>query len=666
MAINSSPGRTVRESIDTPATPATGSRPAGTGTPSASATSATRHRIRSPTGSASISSASSQDTKLLLLLRRLFRKTFAAQNLSRLLAIVKLKRAIAQNLRVLVAFACQQHDVSRARFVKRHSQRRLTILLDSVVPVHLLQSHNHVVDDAQRVFRARIVARQNHQVAQRSRCLAHQRTGRTIPLSPGAKERDDASRWIQFARRRNQIAHRIVRMRVIHHHVEWLPFVNLLKTSRHQRQIRNSLFDFRIRNFERDRSANRRQNVVHINSPHKRRAHLNLPRWSLRGELQALKTQRKLLRRQIRLALQPICECSFRKPLKPRRVRIVRIDHSNVRHPRAGSFKQTALRRKIILKRLVKIQMVARQIRKNRRRKMATPHALERQRVRTHLQHRVRTARVAHFREHLLQIERFGRRVRRLPAALRRPVSGRSHKAARESRGLHNRIRQKRSRRLSIRAGDSHQLQRVRWMPVKICSRLRERPPLFTRRNFNPSSLNAHVWWSGTRTCNHLRATPNRSAHELIAIYLLARQREEHRIRLDLAAVVCNRMHRRIGRPAHANARNPLQYFRKLHLYFRGPIPAALRTTVFARFGSVPFHNETQFPAPFTDAGTSRPALPNRTVSRVPRTTCVPASTDCSNATPLPISAGTSPIREHASVTLRTVCPARFGTITAS
>src|ERR1700721_2101930 len=118
-------------------------------------------------------------------------------------------------------------------------------------------------------------------------------------------------------------------------------------------------------------------------------------------------------------------------------------------------------------------------------------------------------------------------------------------------------------------------------------------------------------------------------------------------------------MHRGIGRPAHANTRNPIQYFCKLHLHFRGPTPAVLRAPVFARFGSVPFHNETQFPAPFTDAGTSRPALPNRTVNRVPRTTCVPASTDCSNATPLPISAGTSPIREHASVTLRTVCPAR-------
>src|SRR3984957_19417303 len=167
MAINSSPGRTVRESIDTPATLATGSRPAGIGTPSASATSATRHRIRSPTGAASISSASSQDTKLLLLLRRLFRKAFAAQDLSRLLAIVKLKRAIAQNLRVLVALARQQHDVSRARFVKCHSQRRFAILLDPVVPVYLLQSHDHVVDDAQGIFRAWIIPRQNHQVAQR-------------------------------------------------------------------------------------------------------------------------------------------------------------------------------------------------------------------------------------------------------------------------------------------------------------------------------------------------------------------------------------------------------------------------------------------------------------------------------------------------------------------
>src|ERR1700747_502936 len=158
MAINSSPCGTVRKSTATPAPPATGSRPAGIGTPSASATSATRHRIRSPTGSASISSASSQDTKLLLFLRRLLRKSLAAQNLARLLAIVKLKRAIAQNLRVLVALARQQHDVSRARFVKRHSQRCLTILLDPVVPVYLLQSHHHVVDDAQGIFRARLVA----------------------------------------------------------------------------------------------------------------------------------------------------------------------------------------------------------------------------------------------------------------------------------------------------------------------------------------------------------------------------------------------------------------------------------------------------------------------------------------------------------------------------
>src|SRR6201993_4767252 len=187
MAINGSPGRTVRESIDTPPTPATGSRPAGAGTPSASATSATRHRIRSPTGSASISSASSRDTKLHLLLRRLLRKSLAAQNLARLFAIVKLKRAIAQDLCVLVTLARQQHDVSCLRFVKRHSQRCLAILLDPVVPVYLLQSHHHVVDDPQRIFRARIIAGQNYQVAQRSRCLAHQRTCRTIPLTTRAK-----------------------------------------------------------------------------------------------------------------------------------------------------------------------------------------------------------------------------------------------------------------------------------------------------------------------------------------------------------------------------------------------------------------------------------------------------------------------------------------------
>src|SRR5262249_2642457 len=128
-----------------------------------------------------------------------------------------------------------------------------------------------------------------------------------------------------------------------------------------------------------------------------------------------------------------------------------------------------------------------------------------------------------------------------------------------------------------------------------------------------------------------------------------------------LAAVARNRLHFHIRRSAHTNSRNPLQHFRQLQTRRR---PAAVRTSMRSRAGFVLFHNETQFPAPFADACTNSPALPNLTVNLVPRITCDPASTDCSNATPLPINEGTSPNLEQASITLRTVCPARFGTTT--
>src|ERR1700689_3478978 len=85
---------------------------------------------------------------------------------------------------------------------------------------------------------------------------------------------------------------------------------------------------------------------------------------------------------------------------------------------------------------------------------------------------------------------------------------------------------------------------------------------------------------------------------------------------------------------------------------------------VIAQAGLV-LHNQAQFPSPGADTGTTSPGCPNRTVTRLPRSTCAPAAGNCSNATPLPINEGISPSREHSSVTPRTDWPARFGTTIA-
>src|SRR5262249_14975218 len=74
----------------------------------------------------------------------------------------------------------------------------------------------------------------------------------------------------------------------------------------------------------------------------------------------------------------------------------------------------------------------------------------------------------------------------------------------------------------------------------------------------------------------------------------------------------------------------------------------------------------TQFPPLRADAFSDSPGWPKRTVTWLPRNTCVPASGNCSTATPVPISDGASPSFEHNSVTPRTVCPVRLGTDTLS
>src|SRR5712692_10636990 len=164
MATNSSPGPTVRESIETPANRARGSSPGGGATPKARATSSSVHRIAS--SGAWVPRVSSHPQRLCFppgaasapgqaLLRAV---AALAQRLARHFAVVKVNRAIAEHLIGLVAFAGQEHNVAGPRLVERPFDGFLAVGLDKVPRPSFLQAHRHVVDNPQRVFAARVVA----------------------------------------------------------------------------------------------------------------------------------------------------------------------------------------------------------------------------------------------------------------------------------------------------------------------------------------------------------------------------------------------------------------------------------------------------------------------------------------------------------------------------
>ena len=79
-------------------------------------------------------------------------------------------------------------------------------------------------------------------------------------------------------------------MRVINNHQKRLSFIDLLETPRHQFKICDSMFNFRSRDFKRNRGADRAQDVVNIDAPDQRRARLDFPGGRLRSKLCAVKS----------------------------------------------------------------------------------------------------------------------------------------------------------------------------------------------------------------------------------------------------------------------------------------------------------------------------------------------------------------------------------------
>ena len=166
--------------------------------------------------------------------------TALAQNALRHLAVVKLNRAVAQNLLRFVPFARKQHDVAGTRLIQRHFDGLLPVQLHEQLRLGALHAHNHVIDDQQRVFAPRIVRRQHDDFARAARRLSHQRTLGAVAIPAAAEQSDDAAIGIEFPRSGQQVAQRVIGVRVIHDHEERLSHFDTLEAAGHGCKLRNA------------------------------------------------------------------------------------------------------------------------------------------------------------------------------------------------------------------------------------------------------------------------------------------------------------------------------------------------------------------------------------------------------------------------------------------
>ena len=133
-----------------------------------------------------------------------------AQGSPRDVAIIKFESAVSENLIILMAFACEQNDISAARFVHCKADGFFTVGFDQIFSAGFLETHDDVADDFQGIFGAWIVTGQDRKVAQTSRHFAHDWTFGAVFPAAAAEERDDAPFGVEFARRANEIFERVV------------------------------------------------------------------------------------------------------------------------------------------------------------------------------------------------------------------------------------------------------------------------------------------------------------------------------------------------------------------------------------------------------------------------------------------------------------------------
>src|SRR6185503_4004710 len=197
----------------------------------------------------------------------------------------------SDDLVILVSLPGNQHEVAGLGFGNRLVYRLGPISDLAIRFTRPLNPLFRVAKYLLRIFRAWIVRRENHDVAQAARGLTHRRSLRPVAIATTPKHRDNFSLH-HLARRAQHIQQRIVTVRVIHHDRESSVMRHTLKTSRRA----GTLLERRGYNVEavteRESARHRRQRVVDMRWTNERRMKVAFAR--RRRESKPHPVQRKL------------------------------------------------------------------------------------------------------------------------------------------------------------------------------------------------------------------------------------------------------------------------------------------------------------------------------------------------------------------------------------
>src|SRR6185295_4824012 len=205
--------------------------------------------------------------------------------------VVEVKCLTADDLVILVALPGNQHEVAGLGFGDCLVNRVRPVGDLAIGFARSLNSLFRVAEYLLRIFRARVVRRENYDVAQTARGLTHRRSLRPVAITATPKHRDDLSLH-HLARRAQDIQQRIVTVRVINDDRESSVMHHALETSRRAGTFfERGCYDVEAVT-ERESARDRRECVVDVRWTNQRRMKIAFTRG--RRESKAHTTQRKL------------------------------------------------------------------------------------------------------------------------------------------------------------------------------------------------------------------------------------------------------------------------------------------------------------------------------------------------------------------------------------
>src|SRR5439155_10995400 len=202
-----------------------------------------------------------------------------AENLLCDLYIIKGDRTIPHHLHFFVALASYHHYVPRTGFMNRESYGRFAIRLRLIFRSRALQSDHGIVDNCERIFAARVIGGQHHEITAPAGGLAHYWALGAIAIAAAAKHSDHptflASTLDKLATESREIAECIVGMGIIHDDGKRLLAIDSLKAAGDASQRFHATYDRLLGTVAGISSTSRSQDVVHVHLSNKRREQRN-------------------------------------------------------------------------------------------------------------------------------------------------------------------------------------------------------------------------------------------------------------------------------------------------------------------------------------------------------------------------------------------------------